>query len=256
MTAPPAAAPPLADDIHLWCCRAPLIQDSALLATYQAMLNPAEQDRHQRFYFAKDRHQYLVTRALIRCVLSLYAPAVAPAEWTFSLNAHGKPSIAGPAASLVRFNLSHSDGMIVLAVTARYDVGVDVESAVRVGRHLEAAQVSLAPAELALLAATPDADKPETFCQLWILKEAYIKACGMGMSMPLQQFGFDLRPGGGLSFSCRDGQALDWRFWLYQVDAEHRVALALRAAQTQWRVQVRDIVPGREGRAAAWHRLR
>src|SRR5262245_61305693 len=101
-------------DIHLWLTYYEEITDAQLHDRYLLLLDPAERERQQRFHFQRDRLRYLVTRALVRTVLSRYLP-VSEAGWTFATNAYGRPHIenAGVGSEL-RFNISHTQGLIVL----------------------------------------------------------------------------------------------------------------------------------------------
>ena len=104
--------------IHLWLAWLGEITDSRLLAEYRSLLSEEERQRQMRFHFERDRHRYLVTRAMVRTVLSKYAD-VAPRDWRFAANDYGKPSIAAEhtEARGIEFNLSHTDGLVVLGVT-------------------------------------------------------------------------------------------------------------------------------------------
>ena len=101
------------NDIHLYFVRPGLITDSKLLLQYQSLLSAEEQQQMTRFYYERHRHQFLVTRALIRTSLSNYFD-VLPANWVFSKNAYDKPEIAHPdSGEQIRFNISHADGLIM-----------------------------------------------------------------------------------------------------------------------------------------------
>ena len=99
-----------AKHIDLWCAFPAEIVDEALLQEYRGLLSEAEREQQQRFYFAKDRQRYLVTRALVRTVLSRYAP-IYPEQWLFATNAYGKPYIANGAGfyNSISFNITHSE---------------------------------------------------------------------------------------------------------------------------------------------------
>ena len=111
-------------EIHLWLASYDEIDDERLLAAYRELLNPVEKEQEPRFYFARDRRRYLVTRALVRTVLSRYV-AIDPRDWIFSTNAYGRPEIANPRASDagLSFNISHTHSLIVLGVTKQRALG-------------------------------------------------------------------------------------------------------------------------------------
>jgi len=167
---------------------------------------------------------------MARSILSRYA-SVHPSKWRFASNPFGRPEITEPAhAAHLRFNLSHADGLVALVVSAHYEVGVDVE---RIGRQpaMEVAESRFAPSEVAALRALPDAEQARRFLEYWTLKEAYLKARGSGLSVPLDQFSFDLSRPGRPRIRFQPGFDDDHRAWQFDrlfVGAEHLVAVATR----------------------------
>lgn len=250
---------PHPDRIDLWLAWVDPALDADLLQRYHRLLNPAEAQTLARFHFEKDRLRYLLTRALVRTVLSLYAP-IAPQDWAFDANAYGKPGIA-PAHHLMHphtqslvFNVSHTATLVVMAVSADKPLGVDVESLQRKA-PLDLAQAYFSPAEAAALAQLAPELQAQRFFQYWTLKEAYIKARGMGLSIPLDQFSFAFEPPAGVRFATDPGlgdEAAQWQFWQYRVathqqmdyPVDHLVALCAQRqphsapVQQVWRVVV------------------
>jgi len=233
---PSAAEPPLLslppDEVHVWLCEPERVTEPRLLERYLALLDSAERERHQRFHFEKHRKQFLVSHALVRLCLSRYAP-VPPEAWKFTLNPWGRPEVAGQGATRLRFNLSHTDGMAICAVALDAEVGADVEDTLRPGATVELADRFFAPTEAAALRALPVEHQRERFFELWTLKESYIKARGQGLSLPLEQFAFQLRPGAPprIAFDPRlqdDPQA--WRFFQLRLSPRHKAAVAVRRA--------------------------
>jgi 4'-phosphopantetheinyl transferase len=161
----------------------------------------------------------------VRAVLSRYAGR-APAELRFAVGEHGRPELLDAP---VRFNLSHTRGWAVLAVSGGADVGVDVEE-VRADRELIAvADRFFSPSETAELRALLAPRQPDRFFDYWTLKESYIKARGLGLSLPLDQFSFHLGDRPRISFSEKLADDPDaWQFWLSSVTLKHRFALAIR----------------------------
>src|SRR5437588_1918880 len=107
---------PLApSEIHLWLAFFDEITESLLHSAYRELLNAAERRQEQRFYFVRDRRRYLVTRALVRTVLSRYV-SIHPRKWIFATNAYGRPQIVNPQARDERlsFNISHTHSLIVV----------------------------------------------------------------------------------------------------------------------------------------------
>src|SRR5207302_2788250 len=117
--------------IDLWFCTDQKIVDASLLDRYYQQLEPHERQQERRFYFEQHRRQYLITRAMVRNILSIYIKSVSPQAWQFSQNEFGKPWVSGPVTLPVRFNVSHTAGIIVVAITKNREIGVDVESTSR-----------------------------------------------------------------------------------------------------------------------------
>ena len=220
-----------AGDIHLWLCPHGDSGDPALDATYRALLTPQELQQKDRFHFSRDRYRYLLTRVLVRTMLSRYAP-IDPHDWRFANGHFGRPRIDGPVIEEARgldFNLSHTAGLIVLAIARDIEFGVDVEN-IRRAAVLEAVDHFFAPTEAKSLGALPNALQPDRFFELWTLKESYIKARGMGLQIPLDSFAFALDKAGDIGFSLADphGNAA-WHFRQLQPTPDHMVALCSSA---------------------------
>jgi 4'-phosphopantetheinyl transferase len=242
------------DDAHLWTVRADAIRDPARLAAYRALLAPDEAERHARYLSPETRHEFLVTRALVRTVLSRYAP-IAPAEWTFARTLHGRPEIAGPrGAPPLRFNLANTRGLVACVVARDAEVGVDAEDVERRTSDVEIAERFFSPTEVAALRAAPAERRQVRFFDYWTLKEAYLKARGLGLALPLDRFSFRLdEPGArredgrsiGVSFEppIEDDPAA-WQFELFRPSERHTIAVAIRSARgTRRRVELVETVP-------------
>ena len=140
---------------------------------YRALMSPDEHERMARLVFDRDRRSFLLTRALVRTTLSRYA-AVPPAAWAFIANVHGRPEILDRPAGVpdLRFNLSHTDGLIACAITIGREVGVDVEHIRRRLTH-DVAGRFFAPREIEDLKALTEDEQQRLFFDYWTLKEAY-----------------------------------------------------------------------------------
>lgn len=218
------------DEVHVWRVEPEAINDSRLLETYLGLLSPEEREKQRRFHFEKHRRQYLVSHALVRLTLSRYAP-VEPQAWTFATNEYGCPRVAAEENAWLRFNLSHTDGMAMVAVARELDVGVDVEDALRAGETVGIADRFFAPSEVQALRALEASRQRERFFEYWTLKEAYIKARGMGLSLPLEQFAFELCPGDPprIAFDPRlKDDPESWQFVQLRPSQRHRAAVAVR----------------------------
>ncbi len=235
-------------EIHLWLTLPDEIDEPALLNAYHALLNPAEREQERRFYFARDRHRYLVTRALVRTVLSRYI-AVAPCEWMFSTNAYGRPHAVnkGATACSLSFNISHSQGLIVLGVTKCRSLGVDVENIVTLKAPIDVANRYFAPQEVAALNAVLPEQQQYRFYEYWTFKESYIKARGMGLSLPLDKFSFHYSNDHTVELAIDpelEDDAARWEFWQFQPTSEHLLAVCVERIDGQSpRLIVRKGIP-------------
>lgn len=240
-TGGPAAVMPLpAAEAHLWSARPASFTDPAPLARLRAMLTDEELARTDRYRFARDRRTSLVTRALVRTTLSRYCD-VPPERWRFRANEHGRPEVASPATSL-RFNVSHTEGLVVCLIGRGRELGVDAESLGQDRRWLDLAARFFAPAEARALREAPAGLRPLRFLEYWTLKESYVKARGRGLTLPLSGFRFDLPAPGSEAIHIRLTPAVDddparWQFSLDRLGADHVVATAIdRAAAARVRV--------------------
>ena len=219
---------------------------SAHQDAYRARMSTEEHERMARLVFERDRRRFLLTRALVRTMLSRYAN-VAPAAWSFIANAHGRPEILDRPRGVpdLRFNISHTDGLIACAVTIGREVGVDVE---HIGRRLthDVAARFFAPREVSALKALPADQQELVFFDYWTLKEAYIKARGFGLALPLGDFAFALSPPSPprISFEpALDDDPATWQFFQDWPTPLHRLGLAVRREGRDLPVRVRSVVP-------------
>jgi 4'-phosphopantetheinyl transferase len=217
---------PDAGRVHVYYTRADRISDPGLLEQYRRCLCPAEIEKADRYMKQSDRHLSLVSRALVRYVVG-EATQQAPRSLRFSTNEHGKPFLVGLPD--IHFNLSHSHGVAVCAVCRDTDVGVDVED---VGRRtdLSIARRFFSPAEADLVSKAPDAEKRALFFGIWTLKEAYIKAVGRGLSIPLNSFSFNANES-DIQITFSDTGRVDpaWRFSRWRPESGKIVAAAVRS---------------------------
>lgn len=217
---------------------------AATIATLMPRLTPDERVRRDRYVREEDRHAFVVTRALVRDVLSQHGPST-PEAWRFATNAHGCPSVVDAQAGSPRleFNVSHTAGLVAMAAVRGHRVGVDVEDARRVVRE-DLAGRFFAPAEVSDLRGLPVAEQPRVFFDYWTLKEAYIKARGMGLAIPLGDFGFVLRPPAAPEITFVDGFDDDprrWQFWQAWPTAHHRLGLAIERTGDDLEVRLRTL---------------
>lgn len=232
-------------DVAVWLARPDEIRAPELVARYERVLSPDEHEQHARFRREADRHLYLVAHALVRCVLARYA-RLAPEALVFATNRHGRPELAPAPRVPLHFNLTHTHGLVACAVSRR-EVGVDVES---LDRHTDVDGLVgdvLSAHEAYDVSTTPASQRPLRFLHYWTLKEAYIKARGMGLALPLDRFTFVLEPHGGIAVRFErplNDAPEDWQFALYQPTASHLLAIASHHPRgSDLAIGVREIVP-------------
>jgi 4'-phosphopantetheinyl transferase len=218
----------------------------ARLATYAHVLSDDERRRASRFLRPDDAARFVIGRALARTSLSRYA-AVPPRDWPLSVDEHGRPELAErpPGAPDLRFNLSHTPGLIACAVTVGREVGVDVECTNR-RVFPDVPERFFSPREVADLRALPVDEQELVFFDYWTLKEAYIKARGLGLALPLRHFSFIRGAGAAptIVFApvLHDDPA-SWQFAQFWPTTEHRLAVAVRRHGADLPVVVDAIVP-------------
>lgn len=182
-----------AGTVHVW--RAPLDPPSGAVERCAALLSPDERARAERFRFERHRRQFTVARGVLRSLLGRCLGAD-PRGVELRYASHGKPELAGPAAaSGIRFNVSHSGEMALYAVSLGREVGVDVEHLHPMDDAEQIAERFFSAAENAAFRALPAEAREEAFFLCWTRKEAYIKAIGEGLSLPLHEFDVSLAPG-------------------------------------------------------------
>ncbi|MEG4022383.1 4'-phosphopantetheinyl transferase superfamily protein [Microcoleus sp. S13C4] len=180
-------------EIDVW--RVSLAQTESCLQSLQETLSTDERTKADRFRFPKDRSQFIVSRGALRAILSRYLN-INSHILRFDYNSYGKPSlIAAQGGNTLRFNLSHSGGMALIAITNNRDIGVDIEGINTNFPCLEIAEKFFSPLEISVLRSLPEHLQPRAFFACWTRKEAYIKAVGKGLSIPLNQFDVTLAPG-------------------------------------------------------------
>ena len=173
--------------VRLYLLDEPTTLPAAKLQQFSTWLSDDERQRWLRFHHADDRQRFLLARALVRSVLGAMLQQ-SPDRVQFSRNHHGKPELRQPGVPPLRFNVSHTRGLLALAVTVVDDIGVDVESMARDVEMLSLAERFFAASETAMLRSLPPPELRENFFRLWTLKEAWVKARGLGLQFGLDAF--------------------------------------------------------------------
>jgi 4'-phosphopantetheinyl transferase len=218
----------MADDrIELFVGLIETIDAPGVADACRRLLSVDERIRADRFKFERHRRQYIFAHALLRLALSQAAPDVAPTDWSFATGRYGRPFVAAPMRGL-HFSLSHADGCVACVVSAHEAVGVDVETVSRRVAPLSTAHRFFAPEEIEALRELPEPAAIQRFFDYWTLKEAYLKARGFGLNLPLDGFAMQVsRDAIGISFKpdIADDPA-GWRFSLCSPSPSHRLAIA------------------------------
>lgn len=232
--------------IDLWLCHENDIGDD-LLHAYAPLLTDAERAKAARFYFPADRNRHVTSRALLRTVLPRYL-AIAHQDLSFRADRFGRPSLNNPEARARRldFNLSHTRGLIALAVTHDSVVGVDVENTSHQQPAMELASRFFSPDEVASLRTFSGDALNLEFFRHWTLKESYLKAYGVGLSLPLDLFGFRLAAQRAEFFlaAAAEHRADEWFFAQWRASPEHLLAVCLKhPREISPAITLRRIVP-------------
>jgi 4'-phosphopantetheinyl transferase len=191
---PPPAHPVAAGaEVHVW--RVSLDLPPARAERLTRALSDDERTRAGRFVFERDRHRFAVARGTLRAILGRYL-GVPPGNLAFAYSSHGKPALPnGAGVRDLRFNVSHAGGLALVAVALGREVGVDIERVREDFATEEIAGRVFSPAELAAIRVLPAAARCAAFFNCWTRKEAYVKARGEGLSLPLHRFDVSVAPG-------------------------------------------------------------
>lgn len=236
--------------VHLWYALTDEVSEPAQLEVFESLLTPDERARRARYRFERERHQFLVARGLLRWTLSRYL-GLPPEAVRFRAGPHGKPELAvGATPTPFTFNLSHAAGLVACAIARDAEIGIDVEDLAGAA-DIDAVARSFAPSERADLDAVRGAARQARFLAYWTLKEAYLKARGEGLGLPLDGFAFTLAPPGPPRIvfgpAIADDPA-DWRFAELRLTDSTVAAIALRT-RLEIAVTVRKTSPFAPGAA-------
>lgn len=181
------------EDIHVW--RAFLDLDVPYIQDLYATLSADEQERSARFHFQRDQNRFIVARGTLRAILGRYLN-VHPRQLAFQYGPYGKPSLTSESSDgKLFFNLAHSQRLGLFAISYGREVGVDIEYVRNDLEDDKIAERFFSPREVATLKQVPPNRRKEAFFNCWTRKEAYIKARGEGLSLPLEKFDVSLVPG-------------------------------------------------------------
>lgn len=213
------------NEVHVWRARL----DVAWSWTMDEALTLEDRARADRFRFESDRRKFCVARSSLRTILGRYLK-IKPGRLQMETGEYGKPFFKNRRETLgLRFNLSHSNQLALIAVTRDREVGVDIEYMRGDFVTDEVATHFFSPAEVAQFQTVPGELKTRSFFNCWTRKEAYIKARGEGMYCPLDQFDVSLMPGERarlLASRVDSGESNRWSFEELHPGAEYAATVA------------------------------
>lgn len=181
------------DEVHVWC--ASLDQSTTQFQQLAKTLSPDEHLRANRFRFEQHRQRFIIGRGVLRAIMGRYMN-VEPSQLQFCYGQYGKPALAtSTIPGMLNFNLSHSGGMALYAFARDRQIGIDIESVRSLSEVEEIAERFFSKREYEELRAFPLSQQHQAFFRYWTLKEAYVKATGRGLSLPLNQFEVSLTQG-------------------------------------------------------------
>jgi 4'-phosphopantetheinyl transferase len=212
-------------EVHVWPLH--LTAPDSITRTFESMLAPEERNRAARYHFDHLRPPFILSHGALRILLGRQL-GIEPGQVQLKYGARGKPSLDDPAHR-VTFNMSHSGECALFALTLDCDVGVDVER-IRPVRDMAAiANRFFCPEEAAELMSLEFEDRARAFFHCWTRKEAYIKAIGEGLSVPLDSFRVTFLPGSPVQFHYirHEGAiAANWKLHNLQFLPDYAGALA------------------------------
>ena len=219
------------NEIHLWMLNPKQIPATS---TLRRLLSDSEKEKVDRYRLPVAQHTALITRAFIRLLLSQYGD-LAPQAWQFAIDSLGKPELKNNPLKL-RFNLSHNDELIICALCLESDIGCDIENLARKINVNGIAKRFFSQQEAQLIAA-----QPSLFFEYWTLKEAFVKATGLGISQGLETFSFEIKPANEAHFNdnirlsfekkCQQQAPEDWYQALLFPDDKHCIGLSLNTSK-------------------------
>jgi 4'-phosphopantetheinyl transferase len=225
----PASSTIAEGEVHLW-----KVDLSAPISDVR-LLSRDEHERAARFHFEMDRRHFKAARSALRIVLGRYLN-LPPGSLEFGQTEYGKPFLTNPDAAGVLFNLSHSGEVAVIAVAREREVGVDVEFMRADFATNDVAEHFFSVAEIYTLSGLEPQLRTQAFFNCWTRKEAYVKARGEGLSMPLDVFDVSLAPdvpAAMLSNRIDESEPSGWIFQDLQIAPGYAGALVIQAVDSR-----------------------
>ena len=226
---PTLPSQPLTDsDIHIWCASLNVSQEELL--HHVSVLSLDEKARAERFYFEKDRDHFIVARGLLRTLISHYLK-IEPAQIEFIYEDYGKPVLKSELQEKTfEFNLSHSKGVALYIFSWNRKVGIDVEHIHSMPDMDDFAERFFSPRESVFINSLSGQQKEIAFFKLWTCKEAFLKANGNGLTVPINEVEISLEPEGSATLAAigeEKEQTSHWQLEIFNPVQGFQAALAV-----------------------------
>lgn len=230
--------------VHVW--QASLALPDHARRDLWALLNTEERAQAEQYRSERDRERFAAAHGVLRLLLADYL-AVPPTELRFVAGPHGKPDLVRPGGRrggrALRFNLSHSGERALFAFSEGRALGVDLEEIDLRTAHPAIAEKFFAPGERNIILAHSPAERPHIFTRLWTLKEAYLKALGLGLTQPLNSFEIGFEGGAPKLVAPLKTHPGYWH--LRELTVAPGYAAALCVEGSDWELTTRDWESGR-----------
>jgi 4'-phosphopantetheinyl transferase len=214
-------------EVHVWCIK--LNEEPSTVAIAYSILSEDERERSARFRFPSLLSAFVLSRGILRLLLARFCDR-APSDLKFTYGQHGKPILADCGCP-ISFNMSHSDGIAACAITVGGEVGLDIERHRLLPDMEQIARRFFSPMEYRELMSLAELEREGAFFNCWVRKEAYIKALGGGLSIPLDSFQVSLVPGQPSTLvHVRDkrGEAREWSIQEFSPSLGYSGAVAFK----------------------------
>jgi len=237
-------------DVHIWFSLTKEINDQDLLNQYKDLLSEEESNQFNNFVCRTDSDRYLISRALLRATLSKYS-SIPPHIWKFSRSVYGKPFINNDddvlSPNKLSFNLTHTDGLVLIGLTKTGDIGVDAERISQEFDYMDIACSNFTENEVTALQSMSCIEQREFFYRHWTLKESYLKARGEGLTLPLNLFSFSFSIDNKIACNFSDELedcSSNWKFLQFSPVENYVSSLCIRNNRNQYpQIIVRHCVP-------------
>ncbi len=222
------------NEVQIWYANVEDFKSSRHFDSSVNLLSANEFKHYSNMQSENEKNQYLLARFLLKNKLSMYFSDIAPDKWKFNRNEYGKPTIANSETpTWLNFNLAHTRDMVVCAFSGNPEVGVDIENRNQDIAYRDIAKSIFSSAEFHILANLKFAEGQNQFFKFWTLKEAYIKAKGLGLQISLDQFSFQIENNNDVQVIFKPEMkefSENWKFKLLNPTNDCQIAVALQTS--------------------------